>query len=67
MEYGYYTDIEDIFDATGMQESTELALERLIGQIEESEEQIDEMSRDIERLSRKLDAIKERLDEICAR
>ena len=67
MEYGFYTDIEDIFDARSMSEPTELALERLIGQIEESEEQIDEMSREIERLSRRLEAIKDKLDELYAR
>ena len=67
MEYGYYTDIEDIFDASSMGESTELMLERLIEQIEESEEEIDEMTRELERLSHKVEVIKDKLDEICAR
>ena len=64
MEYGYYEDLDDFYDARSAREPDELALDRLLGELEEYEEQIDEMSRELQELSRKLEAVRDKFNEI---
>ncbi len=64
MDYGYYDDLDNIFDIRDMRDSDELVMSTIEEQLNATEEQIDSILREVEHISSSIQYMRERLEEI---